>query len=360
VLRFYDRGVKELKFSPSGHLLLSLGDPEIESSIVLWKIESSDIIAAGETPSKCFTAEWAPKFSSNAEFFTMSAMSLHKWMLDNTNQLLVRDIEVDSSLFGKLNAHDERPVEYTGLKVVTIDNSTIAWISSNKGSMVALHVENDHIPILALPNIHSSPISHFEWHNKILISSSGIEVKQGRLNYTNSISEASYTVLNVNHFDGEVVSIDFEEYGNEGLVGTKSGSIWYVNWSKKKCIRLVTSHTRDINGIAVSERIGVIATASSDKSLRLWSAEQENNTSLSLHHAIQFQVKSAEATSVVLAPLSLSCIAGYSDGSIIVFDLGKGKAVTPLSLASHKAKITHLLISHDGSYNSFLLNMPSY
>ena len=54
-----------------------------------------------------------------------------------------------------------------------------------------------------------------------------------------------------------------------GIVGTTSGTLWYVNWEDKTSIRLVGGHPAPVNDIAFSSG-DTFAVAIQDGSLRLW------------------------------------------------------------------------------------------
>lgn len=349
-MSFHTGGIKAIYFSPNGDKLLTIGDTNFDSSICVWHVDSGEILVAGEAPSKFFSARW---ISDAIHFISLGEEFAYEWLLGENNQLLTRKIDLDLSLFGNLNAQDTTPIHLTFLDVVKTDDQTIIWISSNKGSFVAFKSEIPNSPLLSIRFIHNTSISMFQWrcNGTILISSSGSELKQGRLHIMHPFSDSHFEPLNIMSFDGSIISMDFEENGEEGIVGTSVGSIWFVNWKKGKCVRMITSHTTDINAICLSDRIGIVSTASNDGSIRIWSTETEQNNPEgnfsvpSLHHAIQFQVNNVAATCVVIGSLALSCIAGYSNGTIISHDLGKAVSTKHVT---HKSAIMHLLLSMDG------------
>ena len=69
----------------------------------------------------------------------------------------------------------------------------------------------------------------------------------------------------------------------QGIVGTEAGTLWYVNWTERASIRLVSGHPDRINALALCEDLGYLATCSQDGSLRVWSVNEREQT-------LQFQV----------------------------------------------------------------------
>ena len=33
----------------------------------------------------------------------------------------------------------------------------------------------------------------------------------------------------------------------QGVVGTSSGTVWYINWPEKSCVKLVSGHTKEVS-----------------------------------------------------------------------------------------------------------------
>ena len=37
----------------------------------------------------------------------------------------------------------------------------------------------------------------------------------------------------------------------QGVVGTSAGTVWYINWSEKSSVKLVSGHAREVSTITV-------------------------------------------------------------------------------------------------------------
>ena len=46
--------------------------------------------------------------------------------------------------------------------------------------------------------------------------------------------------------DGAVTSAEFDDTMDIGVVGTTSGTLWYINWVERSSIRIVSSYTSKV------------------------------------------------------------------------------------------------------------------
>jgi WD40 repeat protein len=74
-----------------------------------------------------------------------------------------------------------------------------------------------------------------------------------------------------------VISGSFDQIFDMGIVGTASGSLWYVCWSSddRSKTRLVASHNDQITGLVTIEDTHV-ATSSLDGTIRIFQLEDRN------------------------------------------------------------------------------------
>ncbi|KAK3717349.1 hypothetical protein QZH41_011587, partial [Actinostola sp. cb2023] len=52
--------------------------------------------------------------------------------------------------------------------------------------------------------------------------------------------------------DGAVISASFDDVLQTGIIGTTMGTLWYVNWSERTSIRLVSGHTQEVCVLGVN------------------------------------------------------------------------------------------------------------
>ena len=120
-------------------------------------------------------------------------------------------------------------------------------------------------------------------------------------------------------------------------MGSSSGVAWYINWKELNKLKLIGGHGNEITSVAFSSDSSLLASSSLDGSfsvLRLETREQ----------LVLFQAPKKACFSVAFAPMSGSketkegtgvqrssmcpdVAAGYSDGTVRIFDIGEGRMI---------------------------------
>lgn len=154
------------------------------------------------------------------------------------------------------------------------------------------------------------------------------------------------------------------------MVGTSSGSVWYINWSDLSKVKLVNGHSGEICGIAFTRDGTHFASCSADGFLAVWSVE-------SMEQIVAFQAAKKSCTCVAFAPqqakagigdneqeqgqLSPSSaasipdvVAGYSGGTVRIFDASGVKMVRKMQ--PHATTVKAVMYSFDGE----LLFRPNF
>ena len=84
------------------------------------------------------------------------------------------------------------------------------------------------------------------------------------------------TVEDEFQLDDGIISGSFDNKFDMGIVGTLSGSLWYICWTiDRSKIRLVTSHTDQITGAILIEDSHIV-TSSLDGTIRIFKLEDRN------------------------------------------------------------------------------------
>lgn len=76
------------------------------------------------------------------------------------------------------------------------------------------------------------------------------------------------------------------------MAGSAGGCIWYINWAEGTKVKLVSGHTREVVGVAMSSDGELLATVCQDGSVAVWnlnSLEQTVafHTPKKVHHNFQ-------------------------------------------------------------------------
>ncbi|KAM9716313.1 WD repeat-containing protein 90 [Menidia menidia] len=143
--------------------------------------------------------------------------------------------------------------------------------------------------------------------------------------------------------DGTIVSAAFDYTMDMGIVGTTTGTLWYINWSDNSTIRLVSGHKTKVRDVVFSFDESHFATCSEDGSVRVW-------TTSSYELLVQFQVLNQACGCVCWSPPSTTddtrLAAGYSDGTLRIFRLASTEM--EMKLHPHHVAVTALQYSANG------------
>lgn len=118
----------------------------------------------------------------------------------------------------------------------------------------------------------------------------------------------------------------------QGVVGSASGSAWYINWAELSKLKLIGGHSGEISSIAFSsgDSSPLLASSSLDGSLAVWRPDTREQMVL-------FRAPNKACCCVVFSPAPQPrpaegkppplpvLMAGYSDGTVRVFDVEAGK-----------------------------------
>jgi WD40 repeat protein len=94
-LVYHDKGVQTMEFSDDGRFLISVGN-HAERSLVIWLLESGEIIASAETPTVTHCVKWLPfRRGKDIEFVTAGEDEIIFWKLPDDLQLLMQSVKID-------------------------------------------------------------------------------------------------------------------------------------------------------------------------------------------------------------------------------------------------------------------------
>lgn len=144
-------------------------------------------------------------------------------------------------------------------------------------------------------------------------------------------------IHNLVHPEG-LSSADFSDDGQFIVTGSYDGvvSIWRV--SDGKLIKTLTGHTKQIWGITFSPNGKLIASASADKSARIWNIEDSSVKVLSGH--------TAEVWGIAFSPDGKLLASSGEDNTIKLWQPTTGKLLKELN--EHSSAVLSLKFSHDG------------
>ncbi|XP_070579992.1 WD repeat-containing protein 90-like isoform X2 [Ptychodera flava] len=372
VLSYHEYDMVCLAYSRDDRFLVSVGDYR-ECSIVVWNTNDYSVIAASKTALPVHELRWDP-YSPN-EFVSVGARgTVLFWLLDETHQqcsLNVHEADVPEELMDTnvkaLSDTEFTSVAYGGDNVLYVGSNTgvlSAWDTRHNTCFMHWDADSAEITSICCKFGSSHLITGSASRNLRLWSVYGIsEMRLNPSNMFNSTPGKGLVMEDEMTLDGGITGAGFDDTMDMGIVGTTAGTLWYINWIERTSIRLVSSHMNMVNDIVFNDSEQYFASCADDGSLKVWSMND-------MEQKLQFQVADQACTCLAFSPdgtatsdrpaeVSQSTdldvastspqkvAAGYSDGTVRVFDLKKVDMI--LKMHSHSVAVTNLAFSPDGA-----------
>ena len=380
-LQHHQFDVVSMQYSRDDRFLLTMGDYR-ECLLVVWDALTYNVLTSARTPVPMHDIKWDP-YTVN-EFITAGASgTILFWMLDETGSagptLNLHQADVPSDLLGKHHVGSHGAMEFTCVEygadstvyTATSTGAISAWDTRHNSCFMHWEADNSEIDVV----IHRA--------GRLITAGTGCTVKLWSVVGVPELRQAGDQAVNTGApppgggltvedemtLDGAITAAAFDDTLDMGIVGTTAGTVWYINWNERTSIRLVSGHRDRVNGLAVINN-DLLATCSEDGGVRVWSTTEREQT-------LQFQVLDQACTCLDVAPgnpsqtpgyktqsvvkpppvsthtpLSASestlphLIAGYSDGTVRMFDLNKVEMV--LKMHPHAVMVTAIIFSADG------------
>ncbi|XP_077979468.1 WD repeat-containing protein 90-like [Glandiceps talaboti] len=367
VLSYHEYDVVCLAFSRDDRFLVSVGDYR-ERSIVVWNTIDYSVIAASKTAVPVHELHWDPYSAS--EFVSVGSKgTVLFWLLDETHQkcsLNVHEPDVPEELLDTkhmvISEMEFTSLEYGGDSILYVGTNTgvlSAWDTKHNTCFMHWDADTAEITTICCKFGSSHVVTGSASRNLRLWSVYGIgEMRLNPSNLYNSTPGKGLVMEDEMCLDGGIVSASFDDTLDMGIVGTTAGTLWYINWIERTSIRLVSSHVNLVNDIVFDESEQYFASCADDGSLKVWSIND-------MEQKIQFQVSDQACNCLAFSPTNGSelagqsqrgdqepsswlqrVVAGYSDGTIRLFDLNKVDLI--LKMHPHPVAVTAISFSSDG------------
>ncbi|XP_051537939.1 WD repeat-containing protein 90 isoform X1 [Myxocyprinus asiaticus] len=341
-LSYHKGTVQSLAFSRDDLYFLSVGDFS-EPMVALWSTRSFEMLCTVQMSvpvhdaAFCpFTANELAFIGSNAVFFTLIQTT------DQGTELQVQrvglPIEVGQAEVTSLCYNSHR-ILYTG----TNNGHVCAWDCNSHRCFVTWEADGGEIGVLLCRG------------NKLVTGSNAKKLRLWsvasvqNLNNSNNKRTSPHEDRNAQVqleqellLDGTVVSAAFDDVMDMGIVGTITGTLWYINWADNSSIRLISGHKSKVNGVVCSPDERHFVTCGQDGSVRVCSLQSHELL-------VQFQVLNQSCECVCWSPPRgvYECVAGgYSDGTVRIFSLES--AEMDLKLQPHLVAVCALQYSNYG------------
>ncbi|KNC47081.1 WD repeat-containing protein 90 [Thecamonas trahens ATCC 50062] len=324
-LAFHEAGVVALAFSPSGEYLVSVGSPG-ERSVAVWDLRSCAMIGSVVLEQPQLWAAWSPTANPPA-FVTGGVYSLTSFTIEGGARLAEpRAVALPASLGTSIftaGVFDSSPRRVSRMArriyVGTYSGEVAVFNTCSEGGPSFLGswrvVSSEH-PLAA------RQVTVLGWRADVLFTGD----MHGKLAawalpedpMAASVGGSRIEELTVG--DAPLVALSASALGDDALVGSGDGNLWFVNWPELTAVRLLSAHSDSVTAVSFAEDDALLVSGSRDGSVRLWSHGRGAGP---WEGVVQFQVASpfTGVTCLVASKVRSAVVAGYSDGCVRVFDL---------------------------------------
>ncbi|CAM9653813.1 unnamed protein product, partial [Lampetra fluviatilis] len=335
VLSRHRHEVQAMAFSADNSVLLSVGDYR-ERMVVLWDTRTYAVIAA--TRALFPINDVCPDPSAAGAFVCVGSGAIAFCRAQNLGEKTILQLSAaplpNDAGASELSAAVMGPDSL--LFTASACGRLAAWDADRRRCLLSWDADTADIGVLCCHG------------NRLLSGSSSKRIRlwcvenvshtmEGGVRESELVSMEGEMVL-----DGAVVSAAFDDVMEMGIVGTAAGTLWYINWTERASVRLVSGHHGKVNDIAFSPDGSQLASGSEDGLLRVWSVP-------GMELAVQFQTLHRSCTCVAWRPTGAApsqVAAGFGDGTLRLF--GVASARTLHKLEPHGAAIRCVAFSSDG------------
>ncbi|XP_062444576.1 WD repeat-containing protein 90 [Rhea pennata] len=344
----HETQVQAMAYSWDDRFLITLGD-YCDQTIALWDTYTYELMSSTHISEPVHDVAFNPL--SHGELACVGRGAVTFWLLEQqgadsnlkVHQAPVPDalglVELTSLCYGA------DPLLYSG----TNTGQICVWDTETNRCFMTWEADEGEIGVLVCR------------HNRL---ASGSNTKRIRLWAVAAVeelrlkgSEARSSSVLLEHemtLDGTIVSAAFDDSLEMGIVGTTTGTLWYINWTESTSIRLISGHKnkvrwsgKEVNEVSFSPDETHCATCGEDGSVRIWSLG-------SMELVVQFQVLNQSCQCLAWKPQPVGArgaesqhvVAGYSDGTIRVFSISRTEM--ELKMQPHAVALTAVAYSTDG------------
>eukprot|EP00051_Salpingoeca_urceolata_P017149 m.231562 g.231562 ORF g.231562 m.231562 type:complete len:1844 (-) comp18876_c0_seq6:786-6317(-) len=330
VLRYHVHDIGCMAFSRDDLRLVSVGN-YLDSVVAVWSVNTGEQLAASQAEYPVNGVQWDPYNSQ--EFVSVGQhSSLLFWMLDETSGDATLNVHCTTvpSEAEQQRAH-LTSVCYGDDSTLFVGDSTgviSVWDTRKNACNRTWQAESEEIITLLASG------------NRLLTGG----VSRGIKLWTMADDAPGSLILqDAIAVDGPVVSACFDVALAMGVVATLTGTVWSVDWQTRDKLRLVFGHSDQINGLDLSGDGKFALTGARDGSIRLWSLTD-------MEAVVGFQVTEMAndqcCNCVALAPNAETCVAGFGDGVIRMFDVVKVQLIA--KFVPHDCAVVEIVYSRDG------------
>ena len=274
-LNFHFKGIQYIAVSPDCKYMISIGTLE-EKSICVWNFTNLTVIDSKSVKFNIFSVVCEERVDSNLCFMTASQHVISFWKINENYKLEGFHINFE-------DLTNQRVVgEYiTGLTLTpffTQIRTCYAILSTNKGNIMIIDKENKKV-------FKKYIISKFPLTKIFFIGEHFVCTGEGPLLYCWKFENEKLESRNIFSFlekekptllflDSAVNSVTLSESGEEGLLTTDIGSIFFMNFEERAAFKIISAHINcNINSLDCDINNQNLISSGEDGGIRCWTLD---------------------------------------------------------------------------------------
>jgi len=274
-LNFHFKGIQKIKVSPNENYMISIGTKE-EKSICIWNLETLTIIDSKSIKFSPFDIICENLQDLFLNFITISSDFISFWKMDSN--LKIEGFHINFKDLTNERSNDEYITSLTLTPYYNEINNSFIIIGTNKGNIFIFDKEEKNLYRKYI--ISKFPITKIYFIKNHFICAGEFpiiyhwEFESNNISINNIFSFLENQKSNFLFIDSSITSFDISENGNEGLIITDIGSIFFINFKKNSSFKIISSHINcKIPFIECNLNDSECITCGYDSTIRAWTMD---------------------------------------------------------------------------------------
>ena len=333
-----------LQFSGSGKYMISVGNKE-EKSICVWNFNNLTVIDSKSLKFPVIDIVSEKNINEAFLYFiTISFEVISFWRMDSNFRLEGFHVKYEDFT----NEKEEGEV-LTALQITPyFDKVKTSFVIIGTSTGAVLIVDKEKKILLRKYYISKSPITKIIYFKDTFIcAGENPIIYSWKFNPNKIDSEYVFDFLEKEKsklifVDSNIISMDFES-GQEGLVSTDTGSIFFASFSNESTIKVISSHNNCfINSIDCDNSNEYILTSGDDGTLRCWTQD-------TFDQKFQFmKISDSKCDSAIINQAENMCAVIYENSYLRIYNMKTLKSVGKLKIPDYDICLFNFVFNYQG------------
>ncbi len=360
-LNFHFKGIQYIAVSPDCKYMISIGTLE-EKSICVWNFTNLTVIDSKSVKFNIFSIACEERLDSNLYFMTASQHVISFWTINENYKLDGFHMNFEDL------TNQREVVEYiTGLALTpyfTQIRTCYAVLSTNKGNIMIVDKEKK---IMFKKYI----ISKFPLTKIFFVGEHFVCAGEGPLLYCWKFENEKLESRNIFSFlekekptllflDSAVNSVTLSESGEEGLLTTDIGSIFFMNFEERAAFKIISAHINcKINSLDCDINNQNLISSGEDGGIRCWTLD-------SFDQRFLLQKVGKIPKKILLNPKENILIIQYENDYLSLYNMTTLKSIGKIIIPDEQILYFDLIFDNDAillitvEKNIYLVNINNW